>query len=200
MGNTGMKQPKVTIIPIGIMEVSMMIARHTKEGKIEDSQKFNLHVLFSVYEQHLNAYCLDLSVRSRVEIMDAIRKDPSLSDRQIAERLLADVRVAQFCDVMDHLQATRRMGSKYFEIHAQEKYWKMFRKIRQDRDNYYYTKLYYPGSDLHEFITVEDQLADHIRDIKSSDDGGLLIPSIDTEATAFNQKFVAIIGQMRSAA
>lgn len=173
---------------IGIAELGMKIVN--QKGPKRNKVSYNLHVLFSVIDHYLTAQCLDTGTYSRLDIKEAIKNSDKKKAGVLAKAVFEEIFNIHLDDISNHFISCHKKEITYPFSHISEQYWKSFRKIRSERDNYSFNKFHgFSTSGIEPFIDLPRKLENAISEIQSE----LLVSS-------FKESFIKIIDDIRDKA
>jgi hypothetical protein len=180
MMDTG--QPKY----IGIAEV---VLGFVNQPTADSQATFNLHILFNVKGDYLFAHCLDTGNYSRLNLKERVRELSQKQGEEIARTCIAEIFDMHFKDIADHILACGHERILYPFSHVDESYWKIFRDMRMNRDNYKFNELF--GNiteELEVYRDLEDNLTETITAIKG-----------EAATISYSNQFISIVEELIAA-
>ncbi|MCL1912099.1 MAG: hypothetical protein FWG13_07830 [Leptospirales bacterium] len=126
----------------------------------------NLHYLFSFYDGQLYCRCLDFDMYSRVNLESEVKEKGQLDNDSLARKLVGKVATNLTFNIIDWLITLRENKEEEFVWYSHEYYWKEYRIIREEMNNFDINKAFY-GKEIGDFMDLTETIGEKLKDIES---------------------------------
>jgi len=155
---------------LGILEAELYIVSINKESKENKEYKLNLHYLFSFIEGYLVCKCLDFNIHTHINLTSKI-KEIEYSDNKeflinFVKRIIGDISETLTLDIINHLLLLKDENIEKLMWHSDEYYWKEYRLIKREKDNYHVGEILYSNKKYKNFINLNDAILGKLKNLK----------------------------------